>query len=169
MEYSQNNFEQIYSEHQNQVRRFCMTRLFARHWDSLDDIVQDTFLSCYLNIHKYDERAKFTTWLFEIAKNKCVDFVRYTNALKRSPIVVGVGDWCTHYYQPDIIAIDSEIDKILSPLAEKEKRVLHLKFYQGMNSKQIAKSMGINSANVRQILHRSIYKIRQLRRPDDIF
>lgn len=46
-----------------------------------EDVVQDTFLRVYNNLERYDENQKFSTWIYRIATNLCIDRLR-----KRKPI-----------------------------------------------------------------------------------
>src|SRR5690606_37657552 len=38
-----------------------------------EDVVQETFLRVYMNLHRYDDTHKFSTWIFRIATNLCID------------------------------------------------------------------------------------------------
>ncbi len=44
--------------------------------NDVDDLVQDTFVKCYLNIHGFRFESQFSTWLFQIAVNLCKDAAR---------------------------------------------------------------------------------------------
>lgn len=41
-----------------------------------EDAVQETFLRVYTNLHRYDENQKFSTWIFRIGTNLCIDKLR---------------------------------------------------------------------------------------------
>jgi RNA polymerase sigma-70 factor (ECF subfamily) len=45
-----------------------------------EDVVQETFLRVYMNLERYDENQKFSTWIYRIATNLCIDRLR-----KRKP------------------------------------------------------------------------------------
>lgn len=46
-----------------------------------EDVVQDTFMRVYNNLERYDDTMKFSTWIYRIATNLCIDRLR-----KRKPI-----------------------------------------------------------------------------------
>ena len=53
---------------------FSMVGNLVRDKDDRDDITQETFLAAYLHLGSYDpQKAKFSTWLLTIARNKCID------------------------------------------------------------------------------------------------
>jgi RNA polymerase sigma-70 factor (ECF subfamily) len=41
-----------------------------------EDVVQETFLRVYMNLERYDENQKFSTWIYRIATNLCIDRLR---------------------------------------------------------------------------------------------
>ena len=41
-----------------------------------EDIAQEAFVRAYINIHTFDQKRKFSTWLFRIATNLCIDRIR---------------------------------------------------------------------------------------------
>jgi len=64
----------LVSLYQKKVYRFVY-RIISNSSDA-SDIVQDTFISAYQNLDQLKDKDKFSTWLFQIAKNLCVDWIR---------------------------------------------------------------------------------------------
>jgi RNA polymerase sigma-70 factor (ECF subfamily) len=63
------------------VRRYSDTIVrFARHmvgdFQAAEDIAQDTFLKAFSHIGRLEDAAKFTTWLYSIARHLCLDWIR---------------------------------------------------------------------------------------------
>src|SRR5699024_10815443 len=54
-------------------------RMLGNHHEA-EDIAQEAFIRAYVNIHSYDEKRKFSTWLYRIATNLSIDRIR-----KRKP------------------------------------------------------------------------------------
>ena len=46
-----------------------------------EDIAQEAFVRAYINIHTFDQKRKFSTWLFRIATNLCIDRIRKKNRI----------------------------------------------------------------------------------------
>ena len=61
------SFDLLVSKHTNQVTRFIAKKL--KNADLVDDLVQDTFLSAFMNISKFKFESKFSTWVIGIALN----------------------------------------------------------------------------------------------------
>jgi RNA polymerase sigma-70 factor (ECF subfamily) len=67
-------FEVLITRHRKPVFNFILR--FVRDSALAEDVVQETFLRVVKNAEAYERQAKFTTWLFTIARNLCVDASR---------------------------------------------------------------------------------------------
>ncbi|HAY14583.1 MAG TPA: sigma-70 family RNA polymerase sigma factor [Fimbriimonadaceae bacterium] len=66
----------LFNKHRDLVYRFVLN--MVRNRDEAEDITQEAFVRAFRNIDKYQDRAKFTTWLLRIATNLCTDRARMT-------------------------------------------------------------------------------------------
>ena len=55
---------------------FHMAHRILRSKTECEDVVQETFLKVYLNLNRFDENKRFSTWIFHIGKNVCLDLLR---------------------------------------------------------------------------------------------
>ncbi len=140
------------------VRRYA-TRLFQflRHKTNsvhdAEDLVQDTFVRAYSNIHRYRSSWKFSTWIFTIAARLASSHYR---RFRRTQAV------------PEIQCSDSEPEQIIARreaqqslwaeargLTHNQYRVLRLKYAEDMSIKQIAKVMGKSQVAIKVLLYRA--------------
>jgi len=68
-------FEQFITQQQEPLRRFLRT-LCEGNQAMADDIAQEAFIKCYLNLATFQGRSKLSTWLFKIAYNCFYDYIR---------------------------------------------------------------------------------------------
>lgn len=64
-------FEQLLARYETPVITFCYA--FTRNRDAAEDMAQETFLRVFRNAARYQPVAKFTTWLYKIAANLCIN------------------------------------------------------------------------------------------------
>jgi len=64
-------FEELLFRYENPILTFCYT--FVRNRETAEDIAQETFLRVYRNAARYQPVAKFTTWIYKIAANLCLN------------------------------------------------------------------------------------------------
>ena len=79
-------FEELHNRHRE--RMFRVAHRITRHREDALDVVQECFLSAYVHLKKFDERARFSTWLTRIAINAALMKIR-KNRVSRE---VGVED-----------------------------------------------------------------------------
>ncbi|HEY4600564.1 MAG TPA: RNA polymerase sigma factor SigW [Cerasibacillus sp.] len=74
----QSAFEDVVVLFQSRIYQHCYRMLGNAH--EAEDIAQEAFIRAYVNIHSYDDKRKFSTWLYRIATNLSIDRLR-----KRKP------------------------------------------------------------------------------------
>ena len=79
-------FEMLVARYENRLQRYL--RSLVRDEEKARELVQDTFVKVYRNAHRFEPRASFATWLFRIAHNVAVSFLRK----KKLALVFGLGN-----------------------------------------------------------------------------
>jgi len=128
-----------------------------------EDVVQSIFLKMWKNIKKFDQGKNFKTWLFSIAKNASVDFLRkkrdipfsrFEDKEGRNIIVDGLKDV---FPLPSEVAEHNDISRSLSLALEKipadYRMVLFLRYNDHFTFREIAESLGesINTIKSRHL------------------
>jgi RNA polymerase sigma-70 factor (ECF subfamily) len=67
-------FAELLRRYENAILTFCYS--FTRNRESAEDLAQETFLRVYRNAARYQPVAKFSTWLYKIAANLCINEVK---------------------------------------------------------------------------------------------
>ncbi len=120
-----------------------------------EDLVQDTFVKAYANLHRYDDSWKFSTWLFTIARRIAVSHYRRTAVAASAELP---SEPFTTPAPPDLLA-DRDTQRNLWQLAQKlpesQYRALWLRYAEAMPVKHIAKALGKTRINVKVLLHRA--------------
>lgn len=82
-------FDELHERHRE--RMFRVARRITRHREDAQDAVQESFLRAYVHLEKFDEKAKFSTWLTRIAINAALMKIR-KNRVSRKVGVKDAGD-----------------------------------------------------------------------------
>lgn len=75
----QNAFGEIVELYKDKVFQLCYRMLGNRH--EAEDIAQEAFIRAYVNINSFNINLKFSTWLYRIATNLCIDRIRKKNRI----------------------------------------------------------------------------------------
>lgn len=68
-------FGELVTRYQDRLFRY-IKRVSYFPSDDIDDIVQDTFLKVYKSLNAFDDDLKFSTWIYQIARNTMIDAIR---------------------------------------------------------------------------------------------
>ena len=69
-------FTRLYDRHERATWRFIRHRLGAQHEGAADDVLQETWISVARAAPRYVATARFTTWLFTVARSRVIDHQR---------------------------------------------------------------------------------------------
>lgn len=126
-----------------------------------EDLTSVTLEKAWLKRHRYrKDRAAFSVWLFSIAKNEVVNYLRKRrDSLPISMAETATGGSTEHdlEHAQDI----QQLSSILADLPEREQELISLKFGADLNNREIATVSGLSESNVGTILSRVLQRLRK--------
>lgn len=129
------------------------------------DLVQDIFLKIYTNIKKFKGESSFSTWLFRIAVNDCIDHKRRLKVRKETSYDqfaeqgFEVLDERAQSMVEDRIVQRAErrqIRALIAQLAPDQKMVLVMRIYEDMTFEDIARVLGEPLSTVKSRLYKAL-------------
>jgi RNA polymerase sigma-70 factor (ECF subfamily) len=151
----------------------------VRDREQVEDLTQEAFIKAFSSLAAFNEEYAFSTWLYKIATNNCIDYIRKRKMLMYSidkPIESRDGDFS--FELPDESAeADQDIitdqrtamlREAINALPEKYRRVIHLRHSEERSYEEIATMLNLPIGTVkahifraREILYRQLrHKIR---------
>lgn len=166
-------FESLVRRHRTPVFNFILR--YTGHRARAEDVLQETWLKVVRSAREYEPKAKFTTWLYTIARNLCVDSARkesYRQAASlEAPVAEGDEGRPLGEGLPDTAASPERgahnarvrplLERALSSLPEEQREVFILREYSGIPFKDIAEVTGVSENTVKS---RMRYALEGLRR-----
>ena len=111
----------IYHQHRRKV--FNVAYTFVGRHDEAEDLSQEIFLKVHRNLHTFDRRANFQTWLISVSRNLCIDHYR---SVRRER------DAIAHEIDPSELSIPSPQDGPLRALERSDLRDLLARALDGL-------------------------------------
>ena len=74
-------FSLLIDDYQQKVFHTCIS--FVPNKEDAEDIAQEVFVEVFKSIKKFKAKSKLSTWIYRIATNKCLEFIRKKNTKKR--------------------------------------------------------------------------------------
>jgi RNA polymerase sigma-70 factor, ECF subfamily len=171
---NQQAFRVLVERHSHAVFRLAF-RMTGNEQDA-EDLVQETFLRAYKQLHRFDGRAAFGTWLYRICANCSLDLLRARKT--RRELQPAGDDEHSHNWldqvaapqpSPERLAHSSQIAQLLEPalnrLTEMERAAFVLRHYEGCDIDQISRALGVQANAAKHSVFRAVQKIRRALEP----
>jgi RNA polymerase sigma-70 factor (ECF subfamily) len=164
--FNNNDFKAIVETLQEKVRSTCFR--YVNNIDDADDIAQEVFVQVYESMSNFREESQISTWVYRIAVNKSLDFLRSRKRKKRFAQLTSLfrptkeGEEIIEipsYGNPGQELEDKErkeiLDWAISKLPDNQKTAIILSKYEGFSNKEIIEIMNLSLSAVESLLHRA--------------
>lgn len=156
-----NEFSQLVKRYKDGLFSFIF-RMVQNEEDAVD-LTQESFIKAYNNLSKFKMDYSFKSWLFTIASNHTIDFLRKKKRLKEQDLFESdVGK--PQISQIDRLIRDERMKKLteeIDRLPENYRMVILLKHKEEMKIEEIAEIMNLPSGTVKVWLHRARAQLRK--------
>ncbi len=167
-------FEAVVEAYQDQVFTLAF-RLLSDPVEA-EDAVQETFLRVYTHLPRYDWKFKFTTWLYRIATNICIDHLRRRRPESSLDCEAEGCDGGVALFLRDRLAAGdptpeqammrsetcNEVQRALADLPPLYRTVLVLRYIQELSLQEISDILHIPITTVKTRIHRGREGMKQL-------
>ena len=156
------DFRVLVGRHQQSIFRFASGLIGNR--EEAQDVTQEAFLAAFANLSGYDSsRAAFSTWLFTIARNRCI------NLLKQSrPIALSEPNSIGDVTSADPIVrqeLSQQLDRALTALPVEQRSAFVLAEIEELPYAEIARIERTSLGTVKSRIHRAKQRLQSLLEP----
>ncbi|GIP30541.1 ECF RNA polymerase sigma factor SigW [Paenibacillus sp. J23TS9] len=159
----QRAFAEIVELYKDKIYHLAYRMLGNRH--EAEDIVQETFLRVYKNLDRYDPNQKFSTWIYRIATNLCIDRLRKKKPTYSLDAEMNDQEGMDGYSMipsdnrtPESETLLSETQEIIyqaiGSLPAKYKSVMILRYLQDLSLQEISDVLGMPVTTIKTRVHR---------------
>ena len=150
-------FEQIMTEYGQDVLN--LTYSYVKNIAVAEDLTQEIFVKCYLNLASFKQEASFRTWLWRIAINHCKDFLKswhHRNVLLSTKADIEV-EARNNRVEDIVIEKDetNELEQAILALPLKYREPIYLFYYQDLSIKEIKEILGVRENTIKTRLRRA--------------
>ena len=127
------------------------------------DAVQDIFMKIIVNLSKFGEKSKFSTWVYSITYNWCIDIIRK----RKKRMTVEKPEESIPEDLPeevdDQFVLNVQVDRlkvILSKIDEGDKAVLLMKYLEEMSIKEMSEALSKSESAVKMKIKRAKHRFK---------
>ncbi len=156
-------FGKLYDRYISQIYRFVFFKV--NNIPEAEDITQQVFLKTWQNIrsYKFKRGARFSSWLYSIARNSVIDYYRTSKKHTDIEDVKYDSRFTTSPKFDEKLDRDKkvkQVEKSLSVLTEDERDVVIMKFVEEFSNKEIEETLGKSQGTIRVIQYRALKKLK---------
>ncbi len=160
---SQEHFSMLYGRYSDKVYSKCLSLL--KNEAAAQDAAQDVFLKIFLNLAKFNKKSRFSTWVYSITYNYCIDYLRRKK--KEKTILTdeeeGKDPIEEDFDEKEILEMEIErLAFILDKIPPEDKMVLLMKYREDLSIKDISKAFDKSESAIKMKLKRAKNKVRKL-------
>ena len=158
----QDAFTRIYDLHFDKIYRYIYVKVHSQA--EAEDLTQDVFIKAYQALHSYKWRdLPFTAWLFKIAHNRVIDYIRQVSKEKRASLdeagAISSGD-------PVYITEQNyemyQLKIALDQLPDAQREVATLRFISELSISEVAMTLGKSEGTVKALQFNAVASLRKL-------
>lgn len=155
------NFDKLYKEHVQSVRKVCNS--YLKNQEDTEDAVQDTFFKASQSLDSFNDDSTVGTWLISIAKNVCSDKLKVRK--KEQKLYSNTADvkdfWSDNYQDVGSPEAQLEAEQDASAMLEtfdklnrNEREALSLRYVDDLSFKQVAEKLDVPLGTAKTWVHR---------------
>ena len=163
-------FELLINKYQQKVYALCYR--FAGNQEDANDLAQEVFIRLFQSINKFYFKASFSTWLYRVTTNVCLDKMRKRkrnfNVSIEEPweteegyIYISLAD---QRYNPEILAAQNDVQNIvhhaIQQLPGDQRITLMLREIEGFSYTELAQITQVSIGTVKSRLNRARYNLK---------
>jgi RNA polymerase sigma-70 factor (ECF subfamily) len=153
-------YRMLVGRHLNRSVRFA-ERMLGNRQDA-EDVVQEAFLKSWHEAAKWEPRAQFTTWLYRVLYNACLNRLR--KHIQFSNVDIDVLADTRDDAEKALIQRQraQQVKTCLQQLPEKQRAAVILSYYEEVSDQQAADTLGLSLGALQQLLFRARQGLRHL-------
>lgn len=151
-------YGELVDRYKNAIYYHCFA--IVRNEDAAEDIAQETFITAYYKLTLYKPQYRLSTWLFKIATNKALDWLKKAGreVAADDELLAGIA---STQPGPDKLAVYAELHRAVKHLPVRHRAVVSLHYWQGFSYAEIATVLSVPVGSVRGWMSRAKEQLRK--------
>ncbi|OFX68913.1 MAG: RNA polymerase subunit sigma [Bacteroidetes bacterium GWE2_29_8] len=153
-------FKELVNIYKKDVYRH-IRRMVIDH-DDADDLTQETFIKVWLNINKFKGESKLYTWIYQIATNETLNFLKKKKKFSFFSVNNEELDLLNKLHAPENFRgdfIEKKLNEAIIKLPDKQRLVFNMKYFEDFSYEQMSKILNTSEGALKASYHHAVKKI----------
>ena len=155
-------FNQLVRKYQQKIY-WHIRKMIIDHEDA-DDLTQEVFIKVWKHLENFRQDAQLYTWLYRIATNECLNFLKSKKRKFFLPINDVEAELTAKIDQQENLSGDEiqlKLQKALLKLPDKQRLVFNMKYYDDLKYEEISEILGTSVGALKASYHLAVKKIEE--------
>jgi RNA polymerase sigma factor (sigma-70 family) len=162
LEGDSNSFSVLVERYQNMV--FALALKMLKHREESEEVSQDTFIKVYRSLSKFNGESKFSTWIYRIAYNSCLDRIKKNSKYNNNVEINEITSNEISHTESIFDSLENKersiiVKQCMDKLPEDERIIIHLFYFEELSLKEIVGIVSMTEGNVKVKLFRARKKL----------
>jgi RNA polymerase sigma-70 factor (ECF subfamily) len=156
-------FDMIYKRYSGKVYGRCLSLL--KNEAQAQDAVQEVFIKILINLAKFNEQSRLSTWIYSITYNYCIDRIRKHKKNRRLFAEQDIEGLDVEEEVEDNYILEIEVHRlklILEKIAPDDKAVLMMKYQDEMSIKEMVVALNKSESAIKMKIKRAKHRFRRV-------
>ncbi len=158
-------FSILYNRYAGKVYSKCISLL--KDEALAQDATQEIFTKIFINLSRFGERSKFSTWVYSITYNYCIDYLRkqkkqkdlFTDDIEKAPDLPDDEEDDKELFELSV----AQLKKALDEMPADDRAILLMKYQDDLSIKEIAEMLNKTESAIKMRLKRAKAKAQSIR------
>ena len=158
-------FNLLYQRYSGKVYAKCLTLLGDTAL--AEDATQEIFTKIFLNLGRFNEQSKFSTWLYSITYNFCIDYIRrkkkekavFSDEIENAPDLAEDNIPDKEMLELNLV----QLEEVMHSLKAGDRAILLMKYQDGEQIRDIAEQFGKSESAIKMQIKRAKERARKIR------
>lgn len=153
-------FNLLVTKYQKKV--YWLSRKMVIDHDDANDLTQNVFIKVWKNLDRFREDASLYTWIYRIASNECLNFIKK----KKNVLFIPIYDLTKEFHSKldsgtmiDGDEVSIRLQKAILTLPDKQRLVFNMKYFEDLTYEEISDVLGTSIGALKASYHHAVKKI----------
>lgn len=170
VEEKENAFRLLVSQYKERLY-WHIRKIVLEHEDT-DDVLQNTFIKIFKNIHHFKRDSKLFTWMYRIATNESITFIN-KKAKQQNVTIEAVKELLISKLESDVYfeggTIQLQLQKAIATLPQKQQLVFNMKYFENHTYENLSEILDTSVGGLKSNYHIAVKKITAYLKSNETF
>lgn len=155
-----------------QERLYWHIRKIVLNHEDTDDVLQETFIKIFRNIHSFQGNSSLFTWMYRIATNESLTHLNKKSRRNKTSNE-DYNEWALENLESDAYfegdAIQLKLQKAIATLPDRQRMVFNMRYFDEMPYKEMSEILDVTVGGLKSAYHIASQKIRLFLKDNETF